>query len=104
MLCTEEMVQQVWEKGIVDGNNDPEYWRKDQCGAWMSRSEYGRQRSPFSWEINCIRPQLEKDGQELPNLRPLQWNNNASMREGGTVCVLKALGVKNCDVTPGAIQ
>ena len=100
MLCTEELVQQVWEKGVVDANNDSEYWRKDQCGAWISRSEYGRERSSFGWEIDCILPQSAKNGQELSNLRPMQWNNNSRRNDGGMVCVVKAVGVKNCAIAP----
>jgi hypothetical protein len=105
MLCTEEIVQKVWEKGIVDGRNDPKYWRLDACGAWISRSEYGRQQSLFGWEINYIRAQTGIDGQRLSNLRPMQWKNNAHSQEGNMVCVLKAAGVRNCDITlPSAIQ
>jgi hypothetical protein len=104
MLCTEELIQQVWEKGVVITNNDSKHWRKDQCGAWILRSGYGRQQSKFGWEINYIYPQTQQDGQELANLRPMQWKNNIHKQDGGTVCVLKGVGVQNCNVTPGAIQ
>lgn len=98
MLCTEELIQSVWEKGIVDSRNDSKYWRKDECGAWMSRSEYGRQQSSFGWEIDSVRSQSGKNGQELSNLRPMQWNNDSHKHDGSLVCVLRAVGVKNCPV------
>jgi hypothetical protein len=98
MLCTDELIQSVCEKGVIDSKNDSKYWRKDLCGAWISRSEYGREQSPFGWEIDSVQSQSGKDGQELSNLRPMQWNNNSRKHDGGMVCVLKAVGVKNCQV------
>jgi hypothetical protein len=98
MLCTEEIVQQVWEKGTVVTNNDPKYWRQDQCGAWISRSNYGCQQSPFGWEINYIRPQTEQYGQDLPNLRPMQWKNNICKQTDGIVCVIKAVNTENQEI------
>jgi hypothetical protein len=99
MLCTEEIIQKVWEKGTVVTNNDPKCWRQDQCGAWICRSRYGCQNSPFGWEINFIRPQTEKGGQDLPNLRPMQWNNDIGKQVDDAVCMLKAVGQKNCSIT-----
>jgi hypothetical protein len=98
MLCNEEIVQQVWEKGIAVDNNDAQYWRQDECGAWISRSNYGHQQSPFGWEINYILPQTVKGGQDLQNLRPVQWKNNIYKKDGNMVCVLKAVKTKNQDI------
>jgi hypothetical protein len=98
MLCSEEVIRKVWEKGTVVANNDPKYWRKDDCGAWISISQYGRQLSSFGWEINYIQSQAQKGGQELSNLRPMQWKNNICSKDGDTVCILKAVGLENCDV------
>jgi hypothetical protein len=100
MLCTEEIIQKVWEKGIVVPNNDPKHVRQDECGAWISRSDYGRHQFAFGWEINYIHSPTQKDGQAISNLRPMQWQNNLHKREGDTVCVIKAVGVKNCDIAP----
>jgi hypothetical protein len=104
MLCTEEIIQKVWEKGIVVMNNDPKYWRKDECGAWMLRSGYGRQESLFSWEINYINPQTQNGGQEIANLRPMQWKNNIHKQGDDTVCVIKAVGVENRDIPRSVIK
>lgn len=38
---TPEEIQRIWEKGKVCPPNDPNVWRKDQCGAWMYRSNHG---------------------------------------------------------------
>ena len=102
MLCTEELIQSVWEKGTVTATNDPKYWRQDYCGAWISRSMYGCQRSSFGWEISYIHSQPQRDGQKLLNLRPMQWKNNIHKQEGDAVCVLKGVGVENCKIVPAA--
>ncbi|HEX7475434.1 MAG TPA: hypothetical protein VF318_05655 [Dehalococcoidales bacterium] len=102
MLCTEEVIQEVWEKGVITTNNDPRIWRQDDCGAWIARSGYGRQESPFSWEINYIHSQTQKGGHHLSNLRPMQWQNNIHKQDGDLVCLFKAVGVKNCNIVPAA--
>ena len=38
---SEETKLAVWKKAQIVANNDPAVWRKDQCGAWMTFSEYG---------------------------------------------------------------
>jgi len=103
MLCTEEVIRKVWEKGVIVANNDPKYWRKDDCGAWIAITEYGRQQSSFGWEINYIHSQMQKGGQDLSNLRPMQWGNNKYKQDGNAVCMLKAVGKENCHIDPTAI-
>ncbi len=100
MLVTEEIIKKVWEKGIIVTNNDPKYWRKDECGAWISRSQYGCQQSPFGWEINYIHPQTGPLGHDLPNLRPMQWQNNNRKQGDRTICVTRADGLNNNKITP----
>lgn len=93
MSFNEETIQQVWEKGKVVGNNDPDIWRKDECDAWIKRAEYGNRDSQYGWEIDHIDPD---GGDELANLRPLQWENNvATSDKGQLTCVVTAEGTKN---------
>lgn len=56
MAWTDEMIQNVWDKGKVTAGNDKEKWRKDECGAWISRMEYGNRNSQCGWEIDHISP------------------------------------------------
>lgn len=88
-------VQKVWGKGTIVPNDDPNVWRKDQCGAWIGRTYYGNRNSQYGWEIDHIRPESEGGGDELSNLRPLQWQNNASKQEGRLTCPVTAHGVNN---------
>lgn len=85
-MYTPETIQNVWEKGIKVEGYSSELIRKDACGAWMVRSQYGNQDSPFGWEIDHIYPKskLEKLGvpeeriDAIVNLRPMQHDNNQS--------------------------
>lgn len=80
-MFNDTIIQSVWEKAItVDGYNASTI-RKDSCGAWIIRSEYGNTNSIYGWEIDHIYP-LEKGGKDdLENLRALQWENNRSKGE-----------------------
>lgn len=94
MGFSDEMIQKVWEKGqVVPGANFNE-WRKDQCGAWIYRLHYGHQ-SEYSWNIDHITPQSKGGGDELSNLRPLHWENNARKGDGNLSCAVTSEGAKN---------
>ncbi len=72
---TEEEIEAVWQKAIVQPNNDPNVYRKDYAGAWICRGQYGQQ-TAYGWEIDHVRP-LSLDGSyNLSNLLPLHWQNN----------------------------
>jgi hypothetical protein len=86
---TDDMVQKVWEKGAVAGNNSPAEWRKDECGAWIGRRYYGNRSSQYGWEIDHITP---GGPDALSNLRPLQWQNNADKSDGRLKCNVIAVG------------
>lgn len=95
MSFTEDTIQKVWEKGSVVPNNDPKVWRKDQCAAWIARNKYGNRNSQYGWEIDHIKPKSEGGGDELSNLRPLQWENNTSKESGRLTCPVTASGKDN---------
>lgn len=97
MSYSESTVQAVWEKGFKDSQNDSSVWRKDQCGAWIGRNHYGDRNNQYGWEIDHITPEADGGGDELSNLRPLQWKNNASRQDGRLSCPVKASGVHNVE-------
>jgi len=86
------LVGQVWKKGKVVQGNDPDVWRKDACGAWMSRRQHGNRRSQYGWEIDHIDP---NGSDQLSNLRPLQWQNNVDKSDGRLKCNVTANGKEN---------
>lgn len=92
---TEEQVQHVWEKGTMIMGVDERSLRRDECGAWIVRMEYGNRQSIFGWEIDHINP---GGGDVLSNLRPLQWKNNVAKSDGRLICVVTALGSRNVEM------
>ncbi len=87
MELTEEIKREIWNKGIVDDKYPSEKVRKDACGAFILYEDFGDRNSIFGWEIDHIYPASKlKQKQDvsaeqidnLRNLRPLNWRNNAS--------------------------
>jgi hypothetical protein len=73
-----DLVEMVWEKAEIVPGFDPDYLRKDKCGAMIARAFYGECRPGLSlgWEIDHIKPLALGGTDELLNLQPLQWENN----------------------------
>lgn len=86
MSFDEDMIQKVWEKGTVVPNYDEDKYRKDQCGAWIQRDKHGDRNHKWGWEIDHIDPD---GGDELSNLRPLQWENNVATSDKGKLTCVK---------------
>ena len=88
-----EIVDRVWAGGHVVAGNDPALWRKDECGAWMHRLDYGRRHSEFGWEIYDPSVGLPDSGSA--SLRPLQWQNFVDRLAIGTQSRVSADGLRN---------
>lgn len=94
MSFSEEAIQKVWKKGKTVPKYDEDKWRKDQCGAWISRKKHGDRSSEYGWEIDHID---SEGGDELSNLRPLQWKNNVRTSDGRLKCPVTAKGNGNVE-------
>lgn len=92
MDFTEQDKISVWQKGQVCQNNDPRYWRKDACNAWIGFQFYGNRDSEYGWEIDHIIP---NGSNMLFNLQPLHWMNNAKKGDGTLMCPVTSNGIKN---------
>ncbi|MCQ2607755.1 MAG: HNH endonuclease [Bacteroidales bacterium] len=99
-MLTEQDIQRVWnEATIVDGYNK-DIVRKDCCGAWIVKSEYGKA-TPFGWEVDHAFP-VSKGGKTEPiNLRAMHWENNRSKADDFPVynVAVQAKGNVNQNVT-----
>jgi hypothetical protein len=91
----EKIISDVWAKGQVVGSNNPDEYRKDECGAWMYFSHYSNRNSQYGWEIDHIEFVDHVASGDLINLRPLQWQNNACKGSGELACIVTANKTKN---------
>lgn len=74
---TAQEIDAVWSKGTVIPNFNSNLWRYDTCGTLMKKTEYGNRNSLHGWEVDHKMPVAKGGGDELGNLQPLQWENNA---------------------------
>jgi len=100
----EETIDRVWEKAqYVNSENERLGFRKDVCGAWIKRDQYGNRKNPWGWEIDHIIPEARK-GSDVPiNLRPLQWQNNVARSDDRLTCAVTAQGTRNVAVGISAL-
>lgn len=75
-MFNDEIIEKVWEKGTIEKDYDSNVFRKDPCGAWIIRSQYGNKNSKFGWSVDHIYPEALGGDDNLLNLRPMQWENN----------------------------
>ena len=76
---TEQTKLAVLAKGrpITTGNFHPELWRWDKCGLPIKYSEHGNRNSENGWEVDHITPVANNGDDNINNLQPLNWKNNA---------------------------
>jgi hypothetical protein len=87
MPITESVVEAVWEKGRGMPEQDTTLWRKDQCGAWIQRTQYNNPNSEYGWTIVNIQP---GGGDVADNLLPLHFNNSFNIANGKPQCRITA--------------
>ena len=87
MEYSRELVEQVWEKARAGSDVDASTWREDECGAWISRPQYGQPETEFGWKIENISP---GGPPTLENLRPLHYRNAFNPGTGFHHCLVTA--------------
>lgn len=73
----EKVIDSVWNRGEKILGVNPSMFRKDYAGAMIMRSAYGRRDLSMGWEIDHLIPKSKGGTDELDNLMPIQWENNA---------------------------
>lgn len=88
-----DVVERVWRSAQIIPGNDPDVWRKDECGAWIHRLAYRNRRTEFGWEIADRGFTLRACG--LAALRPMQWQNHLDFLVASRTGVVTADGLRN---------
>lgn len=91
MALTDFIIQLVWLKATAVPGYDANILRKDACGAWIARNQYGNRDSQHGWEVDHIRPVAFGGGDSILNLRPLHWQNNCQKSDGILTCPVTAM-------------
>lgn len=78
MQFNEELINQIWEKGLKVEGVDAKKFRKDACGAWIARNKLESTESDFGWSVDYIYPRSKGGGDNIENLRPLNIQNKNS--------------------------
>ena len=71
----EAVINAVWANGRIVSGVDPALRRKDICGAWITRDQYGvMEENSAGWLIDRISVS-QGAGNEGENHQPMQWEN-----------------------------
>lgn len=98
-----DVIWRVWARGEIFAGNDPVFWRRDVCGAWIFRSHYNKKDSEYGWVIDRINPTLKVDADTISNLRPVHWENTVHKSDGTLECGTTSTGVHNDKPTKNEI-
>ena len=100
MYVSDELKKEVWLKTaqFQSFENDVNWFRKDQCWAWIRRSDYWNRDSIYWWEIDHIIPIANWWPDYLSNLRVLHRKNNLEKSNWRLVCSVSSHWNRNINI------
>jgi len=70
-----QIIREIWRKGEVIFDIDPDIIRRDFYGDWIKKDDYDNPNSVYGWTIEQVVPTSKGGNGEIKNLRPLHWKN-----------------------------
>lgn len=77
MTLSDDIIQEVWNKGRKIEGLDENKFRLDACGALIMRDKY-EMTNQYGWKVDHIIPRSKGGDDALINLRPLHYLNDMS--------------------------
>lgn len=77
-VWTTEQIKSVWQKARSIPDFDPAQFRIDTCLNIMEFLRFGDRNADYGWEIDHINPVSNGGTDDINNLQPLNWKNNAA--------------------------
>lgn len=81
----------IWQKAYAPVPSEAHIWRIDPYGSRVHYANYGDRDSPFGWEYGHLVDAALGGSDDISNLRPLHWRNNAS--DGGLLGTARRRGL-----------
>lgn len=70
-----DLLDKLWEKATKIEGLDPAVFRKDPCGAIISRTHFRQPAAMFAWDLDHIFPVSRGGDDREENLRPMHLLN-----------------------------
>jgi hypothetical protein len=95
MQYDDAVVDDVWNQASAMADRDPRQWRRDSCGAWLYRDDYGSADSEFGWWIADL---SDAGSGEIPDLKAFHHRNGFDVTNGAALCHMSAINGADADV------
>jgi len=76
-LFSKQVIDLVWEKATKISGYDPDIYRKDKYGSWITKNMYSETNENFyfGWGIDYLIPKSLGGTNDILNLEPKNWEN-----------------------------